>query len=376
MLARTIVATCSFAATVVAQTTAQHFLGFNSGNMLPNQTAKVKADWLQEFETAKVLQGAPGNFTAVRLYTNIQGYTEDDPIQAFEAAIETGTNILLGVWASHTDNIEKEMFALEKALDLYGQDLVDLIIGVSIGSEDMYRVSEVGIANDPNGVGNPAEVIVGFIDDFRTKFNGTAIADVPVGHVDTFDAWYNSSNSAVLEAVDWIGMNVFPYFFTDRNNTIENGPEFFDQSYEVVKSVAGDTPIWITETGWPSSGPDWDLAETGIENAKYYWDEVGCRRLFANTTTFWYILRDSNPANSMQFTITDNLEAPLFNLTCPTTFETDQEGNWIPPDFTLGVSQPSATGGTADEDSAGSSSEALPVTQATVAAIVASLALL
>src|SRR5687768_7344798 len=126
MLARTIVATCSFAATVVAQTTAQHFLGFNSGNMLPNQTAKVKADWLQEFETAKVLQGAPGNFTAVRLYTNIQGYTEDDPIQAFEAAIETGTNILLGVWASHTDNIEKEMFALEKALDLYGQDLVDL----------------------------------------------------------------------------------------------------------------------------------------------------------------------------------------------------------------------------------------------------------
>jgi glucan endo-1,3-beta-D-glucosidase len=171
-------------------------------------------------------------------------------------------------------------------------------------------------------------------------------------------------------------MNVFPYFFTDRNNTIENGPEFFDQSYEVVKSVAGDTPIWITETGWPSSGPDWDLAETGIENAKYYWDEVGCRRLFANTTTFWYILRDSNPANSMQFTITDNLEAPLFNLTCPTTFETDQEGNWIPPDFTLGVSQPSATGGTADEDSAGSSSEALPVTQATFAAIVASLALL
>lgn len=314
------------AGALAATAAAQNYLGFNSGAKLANDEAKFKKDFADEFKAAKNLQNAPGDFTAVRLYTNIQAYAQDDPIEAFEAAIETDTKILLGVWASGTDNIDKELTALRKAVDKHGKDLTDLIIGISIGSEDLYRISVTGLKNDPDGIGNSPDAILGFIDDFKKEFKDTPLAKTPVGHVDTWDSWTNTSNAEVLNALDWIGVNSFPYYETGKGNDIKNAPHLFDRSYEATLGVANGKPVWVTETGWPSSGPDWDKAESSVENAKYFWDEVGCRQLFGKTPTFWYNLRDSNSANKMQFAITKDLSTkPLFDLTCPSTFETDKK---------------------------------------------------
>ena len=347
--------TLTAAALVAYASAADNYLGFNSGATLADRSAKFKKDFLAEFKTAQNLKNAPGKFNAVRLYTNIQAYSEDDPIEAFEAAIETETYILLGIWTSGTDNIDNEMSALNKAIKKYGTDLTDLIIGVSIGSEDLYRNSATGVEND-SGVGQEPDVLVKFIEEYRSAMKDTPLADVPVGHVDTWDVWDNSTNKPVLDAVDFIGVDEYPYYETGNGNDISNSGQLFDRAYDAIIKAANGKPVWVTETGWPSSGPSWDEAEAGVKNAKYYWDEVGCRRLFGQTPTFWYTLRDSNPDNEMKFAITKDLSTtPLFDLSCPDTFKTpDSKSNGT--DSGSGSKPGSGSSGSSSNSTAGSGS--------------------
>ncbi|KAJ6440613.1 glucan 1,3-beta-glucosidase [Purpureocillium lavendulum] len=314
---------------VGASAAGKNYLGFNSGATLPDRSAKFKKDFEAEFKAAQGLIGAPGTFNSVRLYTNIQAYSKDDPIEAFEAAIDTKTSMLLGVWTSGTDNIDKEISALKKAVSKYGSKFTDLVIGISIGSEDLYRNSATGVKNKA-GVGAQPETIVGFIKDFKKAFADNALSKVPVGHVDTWDVWGNATNKPVLDAIDWIGVDEYPYYENDKGNDIKNSGHLFDKAYDATIAAANGKPVWVTETGWPYTGPKWDEAVASVDNAKYYWDEVGCRKLFNKTPTFWYTLRDSNPDNKMKFAITDNLSTkPRFNLTCPTTFDTKDETSTV-----------------------------------------------
>ncbi|RYP34654.1 hypothetical protein DL767_004214 [Monosporascus sp. MG133] len=302
----------AFAATAYGQ----NYLGFNSGATKADRSAKFKADFEAEFKTAKNLESAPGDFSAVRLYTNIQAYSEDDPIQAFEAAIETNTKILLGVWASGTDNIDKEISALKKAVQQYGEKLTDLVIGVSIGSEDLYRISATGVENE-SGVGQSPTVLVEFIQDFKKAFADSSLANIPVGHVDTWDVWGNVTNKPVVDAIDFLGVDEYPYYENGKGNSIENAGRLFDRAYDATVAASQGKPVWVTETGWPYTGPDWDQAVSSIDNAETYWKEIGCKRLFNKTPTFWYTLRDSNPDNEMKFAITKDLSTkPLFDLSC------------------------------------------------------------
>jgi len=349
------------ASTLVAAASATtNYLGFNSGSTLATREAKFKADFLEEFTTAQALKNSPGKFNAVRLYTNIQAYSDTDPIEAFDAAIDTKTYILLGVWASGTTSIDNELAALKNGLDKHGDDLANLVIGISIGSEDLYRAGETGIKNKA-GIGAGPDTIVNFINDYKKAFANTALATVPIGHVDTWDAWTNSSNSAVLDAVDWIGVDEYPYYESGKGNAIENSGYLFDRAYNATIAAAAGKPIWVTETGWPSTGENWDEAVPSVDNAQYYWQEIGCRKLFNKVPTFWYNLRDSNPDNEMKFAITSDLSTtPLFDLTCPSTFKTsytvdgdsDNSASATSSGSSTGVSSPSAssTSGSSSSD--------------------------
>lgn len=317
----TAIAAGAMAATAAAEGTA--WLGFNSGSTFPDYSSKFKKDFEAEFKAAQALSGAPGTFNSVRLYTNIQAGSKDDPIEAFDAAIDTKTHLLLGIWASGTADINNDVSAIKKAIDKFGSKFTDLVIGVSVGSEDLYRVSVTGLKNDPKGVGAGPDTIVKFVQDFRDAFKDTALSKVPVGHVDTWDSWTNGTNKAVIDAVDWVGVDEYPYYEGTKDNNIKNSGQLFDHAFDATVAAVNGKPVWVTETGWPVTGPDWEKAQPSADNAKYFWDEVGCRRLFNKVPTFWYNLRDSNPANKPKFAITDNLNPkPYFNLTCPTHFET------------------------------------------------------
>jgi len=291
-------------------------LGFNSGASDDKGNAKSQADFEKEFRTAQNLEGAPGNFTAIRLYSNIQWQTTDTPIAAFPAAIATNSKLLLGIWASGTDNIDSELKALNTAVEKYGTKLTDLIIGLSVGSEDLYRVSEPGIRNKA-GVGNSAEMIVKFIKAARQRLANTPLKNVKITHVDTWTAWVNTSNKAVIDEVDFLAVNAFPFYESERNNNIDNAGQLLSSSISATEGVAGGKDVWITETGWAYSGPDFGSAKSTVDNAATYWKDVGCA-LFGKRNVFWYTLRDANPANKVKFAISDNLSTkPRFDISCP-----------------------------------------------------------
>lgn len=341
----------ALAITLATSVSATNYLGFNSGATKDDNTAKFKADFVKEFTTAKNLENAPGDFNAVRLYTNIQAYSENSPIEAFEAAIETKTFLLLGIWASGTTSISKEINAIKQTIQKHGSKFTDLVIGISVGSEDLYRDSVTGQKNKA-GIGASPQTIIKFIKDFRDGIADTPLASKPVGHVDTWDVWPNSTIKAVIDAVDFIGVNEFPYYEEGKGNDIKNSGKLFDTAYDTVLAVAGDKPVWLTETGWPYIGEDWGQAKATVQNAKYYWNEVGCRKLFGKTTAFWYTLRDSNPDNEMKFGITDNLSTKArFDLSCPATFDTPSAAS------TSATSSATATGLTT---TASSGSSAVP----------------
>lgn len=288
------------------------YQGFNYGSLNTDGSSKYESDFKTEFQTAKDLVGTSG-FTSARLYTMIQGGTTNDPIQAIPAAIEENTSLLLGLWAS-AGNMDNELAALKSAIDTYGDAFGKLVAGISVGSEDLYRNSATGAKNDA-GIGENPDVLVKYIKEVRSAISGTSLSGASIGHVDTWDAWTNSSNAAVIEELDWLGFDGYPYFQVSMSNGIDNAKALFDESWQKTVSVAGGRPVWMTETGWPVSGPTMNEAVPSIPNAKQYWDEVACP-LLGNTNTWWYTLNDAGSSPSFGVTSGPTDTTPLFDLRC------------------------------------------------------------
>jgi len=183
------------------------YIGFNYGSTFTDGSAKQQSDFKDEFTRAKNLVGTKGEFTSARLYTMIQGGTADTPISAIPAAIDTQTTLLLGLWASAGQaDFTNEVTALTSAIKQYGTAFTSLIAGISVGSEDLYRISPTGIENDSGAGANPAD-LVNYINQVRAAIRGTSASGAPIGHVDTWTAWVNGTNDAVIDAVDWLGMD-------------------------------------------------------------------------------------------------------------------------------------------------------------------------
>ncbi|PLB39759.1 GPI-anchored beta-1,3-endoglucanase EglC [Aspergillus candidus] len=286
--------------------------GFNYGAAKVDGSSKVESDFAAEFKTAKNLVGTSG-FTSARLYTMIQGGTANDPISAIPAAIAEETSLLLGLWASG-GGMDNEIAALKKAIDQYGDAFTKLVVGISVGSEDLYRNSVDGVKAHA-GIGINPDELVSYIDQVRSTISGTSLSDATIGHVDTWTAWVNGTNSAVIEACDWLGFDGYPYFQNTMPNSIEDAKALFDESVAKTKAAAGGKEVWITETGWPVSGKTENLAVANTENAKIYWDEVGCP-LFGNVNTWWYILEDAGSSPSFGVTGADLSTTPLYDLSC------------------------------------------------------------
>ncbi|KAH0300436.1 glycoside hydrolase, partial [Aureobasidium melanogenum] len=100
------------------------------------------------FRTQQGLDTTSG-WNSARLYTMIQDGTANTVISAIPAAIATNTTLLLGLWASETQDVfDNELTALKNAISQYGSEFADLVVGISVGSEDLYRETPAGIASN------------------------------------------------------------------------------------------------------------------------------------------------------------------------------------------------------------------------------------
>jgi glucan endo-1,3-beta-D-glucosidase len=222
------------------------------------------------------------------------------------------------MWASGGQAlIDNEIAALKTAIATYGTAFTSRVNGLSVGSEDLYRISPTGIAAKSGYGAEPSE-LVAYIQRVRAALVGTPLANVPIGHVDTWNDWVNGSNSAVVQAVDWVGFDAYPYYQTAMPNSIDNAASLFFAAYDATVAAAAGKPVWITETGWPVSGPTSGQAVAGADNAKTFWDSVACKVL-GNINTYWFTLQDSSPVTpSPSFGLVGSTltTTPIYDLSC------------------------------------------------------------
>ncbi|KAK3368950.1 glycoside hydrolase superfamily [Lasiosphaeria ovina] len=298
-------------ATAVSTATAVVYQGFNYGSDQMDQTSFETA-----FKAAQALSGAPGGgFTSARLYTMIQSGTPDTPISAIPAAIKTKTSLLLGLWISA--DMAPELSALTKAISQYGNDLAKLVVGISVGSEDLYRITQIARDNKETVAGASPDYVVQCINQVRNAVKGTVLAGAPIGHVDTWNSWDNSSNKMVIDNSDWLGTDAYPYWEATYENTIENSKNLFFDALSKTNAAAKGKPVWITETGFPVSGKASNKATPSVENARKYWRDVGCG-LFGTYSTWWFQLSGLSDHGTLDFGLMkDPSASPYFDLSCP-----------------------------------------------------------
>ncbi|TFA99154.1 putative glucan endo-1,3-beta-glucosidase eglC [Trichoderma ghanense] len=336
------------------------YTGFNYGSTFTNGQPKAQTDFEAEFKTAAGLDGTDGAFTSARLYTMIQAGTANSPISAIPAALSTKTSLLLGLWASGGDAaFANEMAALKSTISQYcDQQLGDLVAGISVGSEDLYRITPTGIASHAGDGAQPG-TLVNYISQVRAAIKGSCLADVPVGHVDTWNAWVLDSNKPVVDAVDWLGMDTYPYYEDTNQNSIANAKSLYQAALTKIQNAGPGKPVWVTETGWPVNGPKSGAAVASTANAREYWLQVGCPN-FGKVNVWWYTLQDAAPdAPNPSFGVIGSqlTEKPLYDLSCK--------------DLDTKPEQPSTTSAAASETStaaAASSTEEASTTTETAAA--------
>ncbi len=167
-------------------------------------------------------------------------------------------------------------------------------------------------------VGAEPDTIARYIKETREAIAGTALAGAPIGHVDTWTAWYNGSNQAVIDAADWLGMDAYPYFQDTMPNDIGRSGALFSEALGKTSEAGGGKPVWITETGHPVSGKTVGQSVASADNARAYWHDVGCP-LFATANVWWYTLQDASPDTpnpSFGVVGSELTTKPLFDLSC------------------------------------------------------------
>ena len=102
---------------------------------------------------------------------------------------------------------------------------------------------------------------------------GLGASSKSVGHVDTWTAWIDPANAAVIQAVDWLGNDAYAYF---EGKGIANGAanDAYWGAVERVRAVSQGKPVWTTETGWPINGAAIGDAQPSVSNQQIFWWQV------------------------------------------------------------------------------------------------------
>ncbi|THW05054.1 glycoside hydrolase [Aureobasidium pullulans] len=267
-----------------------YWKGFNIAANNPDGSCKTQAQWASAFQK---LSSLPGHFTSVRLYASSDCNTL---ALAVPAALSTGTQLLVGVWAEDAAHFKAEKDALESAIKRYGQDW---IIAISVGSEDLYRKD-----TNPGALAQKIYDVRGMVRAMGVKKE--------VGHVDTWTAWVDGANTEVIKASDFIGLDAYPYF---EGSSIENASNTFWSAINKVRSVVDKVSpgkwVWVTETGWPVNGPNYGNGVASVKNAQTFWKQVACAA-FKQIHIFWYVHQDYQESPS--FGVIDRNEKAIYDI--------------------------------------------------------------
>jgi|AntRauTorcE11897_2_1112592.scaffolds.fasta_scaffold01338_5 GPH family glycoside/pentoside/hexuronide:cation symporter len=160
-----------------------------------------------------------------------------------EVAKEMGLKTLVGAWID--DNLEANETEIENLIKVAKAGHADI---VAVGNECLLRgeLSE--------------DKIITYIHQVKDALPG-----VIVSYVDTYYQLHQSPE--VIEACDVVLANCYPFW---EGYDADQSSVYLTKMYEVIKEVADNKKVIITETGWPTYGKSVDQAEPSIENMMKY----------------------------------------------------------------------------------------------------------
>ena len=112
----------------------------------------------------------------------------------------------------------------------------------------------------------PAQLIAQ-MDAVRAKIAGSG---VPITTIDTWTIWRD--NPALAANVDIIAVNIHPYW---DGVSIDSAVDHTLARYKELQALYPNDRIVITETGWPSAGPQRGAAVPSLANAQKFHAELG-----------------------------------------------------------------------------------------------------
>jgi exo-beta-1,3-glucanase (GH17 family) len=164
-----------------------------------------------------------------------------------DIAAEYDLHITPGAWLSrnHRDNIEA-IDTLVATVKRHPKN-IDAVI---IGSENLLR-NELSAAQ-----------IISYLQYARAQLADSSIS---IGYADSHDML--KMHPEIIAAVDNVYVNIYPYW---EGYSIEDSIAALDRSYRSLLLIAGDKPVIISETGWPSCGEVLGKAIPSPENSARY----------------------------------------------------------------------------------------------------------
>jgi exo-beta-1,3-glucanase (GH17 family) len=188
----------------------------------PYEEGQKPGDQLSEAQIRRRLEVIKPHTNWIRTFS----CTEGNELIA-RIAHEMGMKTMVGAWLG--DEADKNEVELAGLIELAQAGYVDI---AAVGNEVLYR-------DDLD-----AATLLGHIK--RVK---AALPDVLVGYV---DAYYEFTvHPDITAACDVILANCYPFW---EGCTYEYSLVYMKQMYQQAKDAAGDKPVIISETGWPSQG--------------------------------------------------------------------------------------------------------------------------
>lgn len=159
-----------------------------------------------------------------------------------------GMSVLPGVWIDGTSNDDAEITRLQKVLNT--ADNLDAITGILVGNEVIF-----------NNLMSSSQ-LVDKINAVKKISKGIKVGSAEI------DSTYTSD---LMAASDFAGVNIHPYF---SSASIKDAYSNLNQRYINFKKTAGNKQVYITETGWPSSGAASGAAQPSLANTEAFVQSV------------------------------------------------------------------------------------------------------
>jgi exo-beta-1,3-glucanase (GH17 family) len=162
-------------------------------------------------------------------------------------ARELGLRVLLGLWIGRDAAANEAQLRRGLALAREYRDTIDLLI---VGNEVLLRREQ------------SPEQMAAILARARRE------SPVPIAYADVWEFWLRH-RAALQPQVDVVAAHILPYW---EDEPVGIGAAV-DHVYSIarqLRSVFGDTPVYVGETGWPAAGRQRGPAQPGeLEQARF-----------------------------------------------------------------------------------------------------------